>query len=59
MKVINSVVAILLLVTIQLPASAVEVIMEEDLVKGVIVAEQFVKVADNAIFLLDTSSSMP
>ena len=58
MKVINSIAAIILLVAVQLPASAVEVIMEEDLVKGIIVAEQFVKVADNAIFLLDTSSSM-
>lgn len=41
-----------------LPLSAVEVITEEDFVKGVVTKEQLVKTADNAIFLLDTSSSM-
>ena len=58
MKIIRALTAMFLMVMMQLPAYAVEVIMEEDLVKGVIVAEQFVRVSDNAIFLLDTSSSM-
>ena len=43
---------------ISLPLFAVEVVTQEDLVKGVIKKEQLVRVADNAIFLLDTSSSM-
>jgi len=43
---------------IALPLAAVEVITEEDLVKGVVTNEQLVRVADNAIFMLDTSSSM-
>jgi OOP family OmpA-OmpF porin len=37
---------------------AIEVITQEDLVTGAITKEQLVKVADNAVFLLDTSSSM-
>ena len=41
-----------------LPLSAVEVIIEEDFVKGIVTEEQLVKVADNAIFVMDTSSSM-
>jgi OOP family OmpA-OmpF porin len=40
------------------PLSAVEVVMEEDFIQGVITEEQLVRVAENAIFLLDTSSSM-
>jgi OOP family OmpA-OmpF porin len=40
------------------PVIALEVILEEDLVEGVIVEEQLVRVADNAIFLVDSSSSM-
>jgi OOP family OmpA-OmpF porin len=40
------------------PLLAVEVITQEDLVSGVIKTEQLVRVADNAVFLLDTSSSM-
>jgi OOP family OmpA-OmpF porin len=40
------------------PLAAVEVVTEEDLVQGIIVGEQLVRVADNAVFLLDTSSSM-
>jgi OOP family OmpA-OmpF porin len=40
------------------PATALEVLIEEDLIEGIIVKEQLVRVADNAIFLLDTSSSM-
>ena len=43
---------------IALPLFAVEVITQEDLVKGVVKKEQLVKVADNGIFLMDTSSSM-
>ena len=40
------------------PLLAVEVITQEDMVSGVITKEQLVRVADNAVFLLDTSSSM-
>jgi len=40
------------------PALAVEIVTKEDLVNNVITKEQLVKVADNAIFMLDTSSSM-
>jgi OOP family OmpA-OmpF porin len=43
---------------IALPSLAVEVVTQEDFVNGVIKKEQLVRVADNAIFLLDTSSSM-
>ena len=43
---------------IALPSLAVEVVTQEDFVSGVIKKEQLVRVADNAIFLLDTSSSM-
>jgi OOP family OmpA-OmpF porin len=50
--------ASLLIGYIAMPASAVKVVIEEDLVEGVIVTDQLVRVADNAIFLLDTSSSM-
>jgi len=39
------------------PAFAVEVITREDIVNNIIKKEQLVKVADNAIFYLDTSSS--
>jgi OOP family OmpA-OmpF porin len=41
-----------------LPLSAVEVLTKEDFVKGIVKEEQLVKTADNAIFVLDTSSSM-
>lgn len=40
------------------PLAAVEVVTEEDLIQGVVTTEQLVKVAENAIFLFDTSSSM-
>jgi len=40
------------------PVIAVEVLIEEDIIEGVVMKEQLVRVADNAIFLLDTSSSM-
>jgi len=43
---------------VALPLHAVEIITKEDLVNNVVKKEQLVKVADNAIFLLDTSSSM-
>jgi hypothetical protein len=39
-------------------AFAVEVIVEEDLVQTVNLEEKLVRVADNAMFLLDASSSM-
>jgi OmpA-OmpF porin, OOP family len=39
------------------PSLAVEIITREDIVNNVVKKEQLVKVADNAIFLLDTSSS--
>ena len=37
---------------------ALEVLTEEDFVQGVVVENQLIRVADNAIFLMDTSSSM-
>lgn len=40
------------------PATALEIIVEEDIIQGVVVEDQLVRVADNAIFLIDTSSSM-
>ena len=41
-----------------LPVSALEILTEEDFVNGVVVEDQLVPLAQNAIFLLDTSSSM-
>jgi OOP family OmpA-OmpF porin len=43
---------------VSMPVIALEIILEEDLVEGIVVEEQLVRVADNAIFLVDTSSSM-
>lgn len=43
---------------IAMPLAAVEVITKEDFTSGIIRSEQLIKVADNAVFLLDTSSSM-
>jgi OOP family OmpA-OmpF porin len=43
---------------VALPASALEILTEEDFVNGVVVEDQLVPLANNAIFLLDTSSSM-
>jgi len=40
------------------PTMALEVLTEEDFKKRIIVEDMLVRVADNAIFLLDTSSSM-
>jgi len=39
------------------PAVAIEIITRDDIVNNVVKKEQLVKVADNAIFFLDTSSS--
>jgi OOP family OmpA-OmpF porin len=54
----NACLAVVLGVIVAPPLTAVEVVTEEDLVQGIIVNEQLVRVADNAIFLIDTSSSM-
>jgi len=54
----NAVLAGIVGSAIALPSIAVEVVTQEDLVKGIIKTEQLVRVADNAVFLLDTSSSM-
>ena len=43
---------------VAMPLLAVEIITKEDLVNNVVKKELLVRVADNAIFLLDTSSSM-
>ena len=40
------------------PLFAIEVLTKDDFINNVVKKEQLVKVADNAIFLLDTSSSM-
>lgn len=40
-----------------IPVFAVEIITRDDIVNNVVKKEQLVKVADNAIFMLDTSSS--
>ena len=39
------------------PLFAVEIITRDDIVNNVVTKDQLVKVADNAILLLDTSSS--
>jgi len=40
------------------PLFAIEVLTKDDFINNIVKKEQLVKVADNAIFLLDTSSSM-
>jgi len=40
------------------PTFALEIITEEDIIQGIVVEDQLVRVVDNAIFLFDTSSSM-
>jgi outer membrane protein OmpA-like peptidoglycan-associated protein len=40
------------------PVTALEVLTEEDFIQGTVVEDQLVRLADNAIFLIDTSSSM-
>jgi OOP family OmpA-OmpF porin len=39
------------------PSFAIEIVTRDDIVNNVVKKEQLVKVADNAVFLLDTSSS--
>lgn len=48
----------LLATVLMAPAAAVEIILEEDFKTGVVKENQLVRIADNAIFLIDTSSSM-
>ena len=43
---------------ISLPIAALEIITKEDLQNNIVTEEQLVRLADNAIFLVDTSSSM-
>ena len=50
--------AILAGLLIALPASAAEIITAEDLRQKVITEKHLVRVADNALFILDASSSM-
>lgn len=45
-------------IAVAAPTSALEIITEEDMIQGIVLEEQLVRVADNAIFLMDTSSSM-
>jgi len=45
-------------VLVVLPAFSAEILIEEDFTQEVIKGEQLVRVADNAIFLFDSSSSM-
>lgn len=40
------------------PVMALEVVTKEDIINKVVVEDQLVRVADNAVFLVDTSSSM-
>ena len=40
------------------PLAALEVLTKEDFIEGIVVEDQLVRLADNAIFLVDTSSSM-
>ncbi len=52
----NSLICLCMLVS--MPSLAAEIITEEDLVQEVIRTEQLIRLTDNAIFLIDTSSSM-
>ncbi len=52
----NTILCLCLLVS--MPAVAAEIITKEDLVQKVIRVEQLIRLTDNAIFLIDTSSSM-
>jgi OOP family OmpA-OmpF porin len=54
----NSAMAILVSLLIIGPASAAEIITEEDLVKRIVVEDQFLKMADNFLILFDASDSM-
>jgi OOP family OmpA-OmpF porin len=57
-KVRNAFLAVVIGILGTQPLAAIEVVTEEDLIQGVVVKEQLVRVADNAIFMIDTSSSM-
>lgn len=48
----------LLAAVIALPAAAIEIVTKEDIDKKIVTEKQLIRVADNAIFLVDTSSSM-
>ena len=54
----NSAMAILVSLLIIGPVSAAEIITEEDLVKKIVVEDQFIKMADNFLILFDASDSM-
>ncbi|MET0163415.1 MAG: OmpA family protein [Vicinamibacterales bacterium] len=56
-KIWNGIVVVALGSLIASPLFAVEIITRDDIVNNVVKKDQLVKVADNAIFLLDTSSS--
>ena len=56
-KIWNAVVLVVLGGLVAGPSWAVEIITRDDIVNNVVKKNQLVKVADNAIFLLDTSSS--
>src|SRR6218665_1912839 len=56
-KILKGVVAGVLASFIATPLLAVEIITRDDIVNHVVKTEQLVKVADNAVLLLDTSSS--
>jgi OOP family OmpA-OmpF porin len=58
LRLCNAIASGLMLVLFAQSSSAIEVITKDDLVNNVVKKEQLVRVADNAIFLLDTSSSM-
>ena len=49
---------ICLFMLVSMPALAAEIITEEDIIQEVITIDQLVPLTDNAIFLMDTSSSM-
>ena len=56
--ILNSAMAILVSLLIIGPVSAAEIITEEDLIKKIVVEDQFVKMADNFLILFDASDSM-
>jgi OOP family OmpA-OmpF porin len=57
-RTINLVLAVCLAAGIAGPLGAAEIITEEDIRQGIITEEHLVRVADNALFILDTSRSM-
>ena len=52
------VLGLLLAVLVALPVSAAEILVEQDFKQHIIKGEQLVRVADNALFLIDSSGSM-